>query len=68
MREKRKKDEEKRTPIFSLSLRTGIVRNPLGRDSHPSGYPCAVVPVQTMYGMTGCGGWPLSPLSLRTVI
>ncbi len=36
------------------SFRTGIVRNPPGRDSHLSGHlpSCEVVPVQSMYRMT----------------
>ena len=48
--------------LSPLSFPTGIVRNPLGRDSHLSGHspPCGVDPVQSMYGMTEGA---LSPLS-----
>ena len=44
--------------VTPLSFRTGIVRNPPGRDSHLSGHspPCGVDPVQSMYGMTERGG------------
>ena len=40
--------------VTALSFRTGIVRNPSGRDSHLSGHspPCGVDPVQSMYRMT----------------
>ncbi len=40
--------------ITALSFRTGIVRNPSGRDSHPAGHspPCEVDPLQSIYRMT----------------
>ena len=45
----------KSTGCFTpLSFRTGMVRNPSGRDGHLSEHspPCEVGPVKSMYGMT----------------